>query len=930
MDSAVPPLNHRVKVNMSRCLIRLAAVAGFLTGSLVGAVSAQTTGRLVGKVVDADKGAPIAGAAVEVVGLPAPRRTVTSIDGRYQFSDLPVGEVVVRARMIGYGPKMVTGIRITAATPTVLDLTLSAETVQLEELKVNAEAERGSVSRALEQQRNATNIVNAITAEQIARSPDGDAGQAVQRVSGVTVQDGKYVFVRGLGERYTTTSLNGARIPSPEQERKVVPLDLFPSGLLEGITTSKTFTPDQAGDFSGASVNLKTREFPARRVVTFSLSSGVNSAATGKTIIKAPTVGREWLGFAGDARKLPGGLAAAGDLSGITDAQQNGLIASLRNAWSATRGTGSPNGSFGVSVGGEDPVLGQRIGYLGSFTYSYGQEIRADEAKSSAKNGSIPGTALPYNAYTGSGTRSSVLWGGLANLSTAIGSTTRVSLNNTYTRSADNEASVLTGENEEFGQNFQFTRLTFIERTVRSHQLAGEHLFGGRHLIDWSATYSAVARNEPDRSDVGYQVSSQGTPTQWFGQSRFATRTFSDLDEHGTDLGGSYQLALGPKGRPVIIKVGGAYRTVDRTANTRAYDIVNRSLGNADLAQNPEQIFDGRAALAGQLLLRANSNGGRYTASDEIDAGFAMVEVPIGRRIKVIGGGRVERWNLEVLTRTVQGDIVAARPRSTDLLPSLAVNIAVTPQHTLRLSASQTLSRPEYRELSPVPYFEQVGLLTTFGNPNLKRALIQNYDARWEWYPNPGETISLGAFAKRFEDPIEKIIILQAGAPALSYVNATSANNVGAEFEIRKNLGVLGQGLLPFSFFSNVTVMRSRIKPGSEVLTNANRPMVGQSGYIANVGLNYLHASGKFNITALYNVAGRRIAEAGATGLPDTYEEARNVVDVTAQATLLGDLSVKFDLKNLLDTPYKFTQGSVTRQRYLAGRVFAVGFSWRP
>ncbi len=915
---------------MSRCVIRLAAVAGLLSGSLAGVVSAQATGRLVGKVVDAEKGAPLAGATVEVVDLPTPRRAVTNIDGRYQFSDLAVGEISVRARMIGYTPKLVTGIRITAANPAILDLTLNAETVQLQELKVTAEAERGSVSKAVEEQRNATNIINSVTAEQIARSPDGDAGQAVQRVSGVTVQDGKYVFVRGLGERYTTTALNGARIPSPEQERKVVPLDLFPSGLLEGITTSKTFTPDQSGDFSGASVNLKTREFPAKRVVTFSVSTGANTAATGKNIIKAPTVGREWLGFAGDARKLPSALAAAGDLSGVTDAQQNALIASLRNSWSATKGTGSPNGSFGVSVGGEDPVFGQRIGYLGSFTYSYGQEIRADETKSSAKNGSNPGTALPFNAYTGSGARSSVLWGGLANLSAAIGSTTRISLNNTYTRSADNEASVLTGENEEFGQDFQFTRLTFVERTIRSHQVTGEHLFGGRHLVNWSATYSAVTRNEPDRSDVGYQVSTQGTPTQWFGQSRFATRTFSDLDEHGADLGGSYQLALGPKGRPVIFKFGGAYRTVDRTANTRAYDIVNRTLISTDLAQSPEKIFDGRAALAGQLLLRANSNGGRYTASDEIDAGFAMVEVPIGRRIKLIGGGRVERWNLEVLTRTVQGNIVAARPKATDVLPSLAMNIALNPKHTLRLSASQTLSRPEYRELSPVPYFEQVGLLTTFGNPDLRRALIQNYDARWEWYPNPNETISVGLFAKRFEDPIEKIIILQAGAPALSYVNAKSANNFGAELEVRKNLGFIGEGLLPFSFFSNLTLMRSRIKPGSDVLTNDNRPMVGQSGYIANAGLNYLHASGKFNITGLYNVAGRRIAEAGATGLPDTYEEARNVVDLTAQVTVLGDLSVKIDAKNLLDTPYKFTQGDVVRQRYLGGRVFAVGFSWRP
>ncbi|MCC7132388.1 MAG: outer membrane beta-barrel protein [Gemmatimonadales bacterium] len=911
--------------------LRLIAMVVLAAAAPVGVLPAQTeTGKIVGRVLDADQGAPVGGAVIELVGVPTPRRTTSAIDGRYTFTDVPAGEVGIRVRMIGYGPKLVTGVRVPAGGVVTQDVSLNGETIQLEELNVTAEAERGSVSKALDEQRNATNIVNAITAEQIAKSPDGDAGQAVQRISGVTVQDGKYVFVRGLGERYTTTALNGARIPSPEPERKVVPLDLFPSGLLEGITTSKTFTPDQPGDFSGAAVNLKTREFPAKRVVTFSASTGLNTAATGRTILKAPTVGQEWLGFAGSARRLPVSIANAGDLSGVGDAQLNSFIASFRNAWSAERGSGAPNGSFGLSVGGEDPVFGQRIGYLASATYSSGQEIRDDETRSSAKNGPTSGTALPFNAYAGSTSRGSVLWGGLLNLSTTIGSTTRLSLNNTYTRSADNEASVLTGANEEFGQDFQFTRLTFVERAVRSNQLAGEHLFGGRHLINWSATISGVTRNEPDRSDLGYSVDANGNPTQWFGQSRFATRTFSNLDETGSDLGASYQLALGPKAKPIVVKVGGARRSVERDADTRAYDIINRTMTATDLQRDPEAIFDGQAALSGQLLLRANSNGGRYTASDEITAGFAMVEIPIGGRFKLIGGGRVERWNLDVITRTVQGAEVAARPRNTDVLPSLALNIALTDRQNLRLSASQTLSRPEYRELSPVPYFEQVGLLTTFGNSDLRRALIQNYDARWEWFPNPGEVVSIGVFAKRFENPIEKIIVLQAGTAALSYVNATSADNLGAEVEFRKNLGGIATSLLPFSVFANTTVMRSRIEPGSQVLTNADRPMVGQSGYIINGGVNYLHPSGRFNLTALYNVAGRRIAEAGATGLPDTYEEARSLIDVTGQATLWGDLSMKIDAKNLLDAPYHFVQGDVTRARYRSGRVLSVGFSWRP
>src|SRR5690606_6333991 len=197
-----------------------------------------------------------AGAQVELVGGNAV--VVSALDGRFNLP-APAGEASVRVRMIGYSAKLVSGIQVPAGDVTSQDISLPAATVDVAEITVTSEAEQGSAARALDEQRNAVGVVNAVSSEQIQKSPDSDAGQAVQRVSGVTVQDGKFVFVRGLGERYTTTSLNGARVPSPEPERKVVPLVMFPSSLIESITTSKTYTPDQAGDFSGASVDIRTR-----------------------------------------------------------------------------------------------------------------------------------------------------------------------------------------------------------------------------------------------------------------------------------------------------------------------------------------------------------------------------------------------------------------------------------------------------------------------------------------------------------------------------------------------------------------------------------------------------------------------------------------------------------------------------------------------
>ncbi|MGH7498421.1 MAG: TonB-dependent receptor domain-containing protein, partial [Gemmatimonadales bacterium] len=608
-----------------------------------------------------------------------------------------------------------------------------------------------------------------------------------------------------------------------------------------------------------------------------------------------------------------------------------------RNVWSARNGNGGGTGSLGVSIGGEDPVFGQPIGYIASLSYSNGQEVHSRETKGLATITTTPGEAAPFNTYTGSSAQNSVLWGGLLNLSSRVGSSTRLSLNNTYTRGADNEASELFGFNEEFSTNFDFTRLSFIERSVRSNQLSAEHLLSERSMASWSVTSAGVTRNEPDRSDIGYLAvpdPSTGAlvPVEWFGQARFATRNFSTLGEHSWDLAGNYRLLLGSLSQPFTIKVGGAYRTVDRDADSRAYDIVNRTLTDDQRQVSPEEIFSGSNAASSSFILNANANAGRYTAADRIAAGYLQAEWPLTRRLQVIGGARVENWRLDVDTRTVQGTVVTASPRATDVLPSLALNVRLTEDQNLRFSASQTLSRPEYRELSPVPYFEQVGLLTTFGNPDLRRALIRNFDARWEWFPNPGEVVSLGVFAKRFTDPIEKVIILSAGAAALSYVNADKASNYGVEVELRKSLGMIAPALTPFTLFANTTLMKSDITPGNtgiSALTNSSRPMVGQSEYVVNAGLGWATTSG-WNATLLYNVAGKRIAEAGAGGLPDAYEQARHLFDASLQLPVVADVSLRLDAKNLLDSPYRLTQGSVLREEYHLGRVFALGVTWRP
>lgn len=921
-----------------RLLLVLAAAVTF---GLAEDGSAQSgTGRVTGRVMDAESGRPLAGAQIAIPGTSI--GTLSGVDGRYVLSSAPAGIIDLRASYIGYGPKTVTGIEVSVGGTASMDITLSPAAVELQGITVSAARERGTVSRALDAQRTSVGVTNSTTSEQIARSPDGDAAQAVQRVSGVTVQDGKYVFVRGLGERYTTTSLNGARLPSPEPEKKVVPLDLFPSGLLEEITTSKTFTPDLAGDFSGAQVNLRTRSFPSNRVVQYSLGFGTTTAGWGSDVLQAPTTGMEWLGMAGGDRSLPAILRGTTDFGSMQQAQINQIVRSLPTSWTPASSGSIPNGSASVSVGGEDPLFGRSVGYVASLTYSRSQDVRSEVERSRAVPGDAAGTPVAYNTFRGSTGQISTLWGGILNLSTRIGADHLLELNNTYDRTADNEAHVDWGTIEEFAQvdSIRRTSLRYVERSIRSNQLRAEHRLGGRSQLDWSITSSGVTRDEPDRSDLayGYEFAPTGErlPLAWLGFiPEAAKRTHSALDEQALDGAVNYSFDLGEGGQRGRIKAGAALRRVDRDAVSGSYNIRALGLSPAQRALEPHEIFGGEytSGSTARLTLEPNSSGGSYTATEQVAAGYGMLEIAPVPWLRLVGGARVERWNLEMESEPISRGVVVTERSETDLLPSLALNFRLSDSQNLRFSAAQTLARPEYRELSPISYRDMLGEREVFGDSSLVRTRVENYDVRWELYPNSGEVLSLGLFAKRFHDPIEPIDVATSGASQLSFTNAEGAVNYGVELEGRKQLGFLHPVLAPLSGFVNATLIRSEIRTGNSrlsALTNDDRPMVGQAPYVMNAGLTYASDEGATSTTLLYNVVGKRMVSAAVMPLnQDTYELPRHVLDLSLRFPLYGQVAGKIDAKNLLGSAHEERQGDVVRYRYEPGRVFSVGLSWR-
>lgn len=899
------------------------------------------TGRIVGRVVDATTGAAIVDAGLQIGGTAI--GTTSGVDGRFVIRAVPPGIVILQVRRLGYAAKTVTGLTVEANRTLEQDVSLTAASVQLTAQMVTASVERGTVNDALDAQRTAVGVVNSITAEQISRSPDGDAAQAVKRVSGVTVQDGKYVFVRGLGERYTVASLNGARVPSPEPEKRIVPLDMFPAGLLQNITTSKTFTPDQQGDFSGALVDIRTKEFPATRTGVLQLGSGYASSATGTSVLSATSAGGERFAMVNHARDLPPIIRNLGNFQGVNlqQSEVNTLVGAFRDAWTPRTSTGSPFGNVQASVGGNDPLLfGHRVGYLLSGSFASSTDVKDDQIRALADRGTTKGQTVEIDRFAGTTASNGVLWGGLANLGTMIGSSSRLSFNGLLNRSADNDARVESGAFTADAIRVKITRMQYVERGVYSGQLGGDHEVSPSQSVSWSATASGVRRYEPDRSEF-VQVYERDTPSgpevlRWLtGGSGGAVRTFSDLNENSHEYNAKYRADIGPASSPVTLKVGGLYRTTGRDAQSLSYAIAGKSVPNSVRELAPEQIFDGRFATpaANVFTLGPLSQGGSYVAKDRLEAGFVMAELPIGTRFRVIGGTRYESDNLRIDAASTLGSPVTTTKQWNDLLPSLALNIKLSDAQQVRVSASRTLARPEYRELSPIISRDVINGENLQGDENLQRTRVTNADLRWEAYPATGEIVSVALFAKRFSLPIERVFGSGSGGTSfVFYTNAESADNYGVELELRRGLGVFASPLEPLTFFSNVTVMKSQIHLFPNTLaaaTNLSRPMVGQAPYVANAGLTYASRGGASTATILFNRVGERITAAGGSPLPDVIEQPRNVLDLSVRHAITSGVTIRGDFKNILDAPYEVLQGTVTREFYRTGRTLHFGLLFR-
>ena len=947
MGLQVPRFGGRFRIGY--LLLLLIGVA--LTFCEVGADNHETQQRIkiAGIVVDSDTELPVTAVTIRVAD--SQIRTTTDETGAFSL-ELPVGTYKIHASAPFYNTYVVTDLEIKAGeTPESLRVLLVPRVVKLDAIKMPVQLSQSSERGLLEQRMRSSRIEDSISTEEISRLPASSAGEAIKRVTGVSIVGGRYVFVRGLGERYSNTLLNNVEIPSPEPNRRVVPMDIFPASLLASLQTVKTFSPDQPGGFAGGSVQVFTKDFPEALTMSLSMSTGFNTQATGAEGLIYPGGDFDFLGFDDGSRKLPNIIEdRAADVpirergrftpAGFTPAEIQKFGQSFENVWSPERQALPINQGYKFSLGNSNTIFGKQFGYLGVISYgnshSYGTQVR------NAFRIGLNETLSPVTSYDVERTGNEVEWGTVLNTSLRFSPEHQTSLRTLFTHTAEDETRTWEGFNADRNTDMRSTRLRYVERQLFSGQLAGTHdfNFGEPALeapeqpdvsMEWRLTYSRAARDEPDTRENIYEDRGDGTYT-FRDVTQSGSRFFFDLEDDEYNARVDWKFRVGTEG---LFKFGGLLRDRARTFDVRRFRFLPSDQVDAtvNLSESPEILFQSQNIAPRVFELRESTRStDNYLADHNIYSGYMMLDLPLGAKWQVMTGVRLESSDQEVTTYdpfAATRKEINANLETLDWLPGLNVTYRLTERMNLRLAASRTITRPDFRELAPFEFTDFVGGRTILGNPNLERTQIDNFDFRWETFPQIGGILAVSAFYKRFQKPIEQIVQPQAEV-RITYENAEGAHNYGLEIEARQNLGVLTEALRKFSINTNAALISSQVVLPEDVgiQTSSERPLQGQCPYIVNISVGFEDPNWGISSAVAYNIFGRRLSEVGNHGVPDVYEQPRGQLDASFSRMLANHFKFSVSAKNLLNPYVHYKIGEATYLAYKLGRSFSFGISY--
>lgn len=902
-------------------------------------------GTVRGTVRSKEGGTAVEGARVLVRGVD--RGAETDAEGTFELR-LPPGDHDVSVVHPEYSALSRTGVSVESGEATELSLELRPAAVRLSAHKVTIPEIEGGQVQLLEQKKSSSAASDVIGAEEFSKSGDSTAAGALKRVTGLTVVGGKFVYVRGMGSRYSSSLLNGSTLPSPEPNKRVVPLDMFPTSVLEKVTVQKTYTPDMPGNFGGGTVRMETREYPEEFEFGLDLSVGGTTDTTLQQGLGYDGGSLDWLGVGDGTRALPDELAEATDGRALSKKDRFGrgnftaeeletLGESLPNNWNTHERTVLPDLGVGADLGNTYDVDGAEVGFRLAGKYDYSHDTNVYEKKTYVASGD---NIRLNNSYEFRETNDEVVTSVILAGGVEFNDDHTIELTSTLNRVTDDLTRSYEGFFSDHGDDIRVTRLQWIERQMMFHQLRGTHTFSDLNDLefDWNYVYSQARRDEPDRREYRYDYEPQIEEFALSDRPSGNSRLWSDLTDHNHDGGIELELPFEVwNDLEATAKVGGDARRKDREVHTRRFKFFQDSVDLETFSQDPEGVFAADNIGSDDFfeLRETTRSTDNYTGGQTILAGYLMGEVPVVESVRVQGGARLEHSRQRVETFALFSDQKEVGTlHTTDVLPALNARWEFAEEMQLRAGASRTVNRPNLRELSNARFTEVVGGREFQGNPDVGRALLTHYDARWEWYPDRGEDVSVGAFYKDFEDPIE--LTFEPGAtPIVRPTNVQGARNFGVEFQGRTNLDFVSDALRDLYVAGNLSLIDSqvRVDPNSEdaeILTTTERPLQGQSPYVINGRISYDNPDIETTATVLYNVYGPRIAEVGIYGIPNVVEQPFHTLDVTFVRALGNGFEMEATAGNLLNLPRRFTQGGEPTRIEREGRSISLGLSWSP
>jgi outer membrane receptor protein involved in Fe transport len=923
--------------------IVIAFVSGLLLVAPAAAQQPAASGTVAGQVIDAKTGDPLIDAGVEIVG--AGRTVRTDLDGRFSVK-VPAGTYAVRFFAPAYQSSRIERVVVEPGKVATADVPLKpegSEAVQV--VEVVAQAAKAAEATQIVKRQRASVVSDNIGAETIKKAPDSDAAEIVQRVPAVTIKDDKFIFVRGLGERYSQALLNGSRLPSPDPERRVVPLDLFPAEFLESISIIKSYTPDLPGDFSGGLADIELLDFPLQLTMSGGLTLKGNSQTTAQGYDTYKGSGKDRFGFGGDFRALPDVIPDR-SIAGDAASRRTVFGRAFRDIWDVDTQTAPPDFDVNFQIADRWGPVGARL----AVTFSNETRTRTERVRQFLQGGSfeepnpIVGDDFSFEHST-----FSTRLGAVFTSAYEISPNHRLTFRSLLDRNADDTVLVGRGTTEQTGVPQVVTDFRYEQDQLGYGQLGGNHHFQWLD-VDWRSALAQTTQNVPDERITNRVQSGNGFnySTDAFGGSRI----FQDLTENLTDSQVDFSIPLknvvgfldDAEHLPGKIKFGPAYAYRKRDSELRIFQhLIRADNGDFDFTQPvedllaPENIGGGQPPFPFNFTEITNPQNA-FEASQEIAAFYGMAELPIiPERLRFIGGVRTEYSYIQLDIKDQNGVPLKIIKNDLDPLPSASLVYTPRPDMNVRAGYSQTVSRPEFRELSPVVYPAARGLRGQVGNPFLEETSIDSWDLRWEWFFAPTELVSASFFYKDIPRPIEQAVFISGSAPQDTFQQNKDATLWGFEFEGRKNLGFLTPRLQYLNFFTNVTYVHSEVtaevRPGTETepAVTRKRKLQGQSPYVVNAGIEYAHPEWG-TARLLYNTVGPTISHVqDRTALPDFIQERRDQLDFVYlnKVTPFGiPLNIKLAVENILNDDYPTTVGDTIQENYKTGVTVSLGLSY--